>query len=169
MKKPVRKISVAAPVASSSSKAKPKQITVSETKLKPIVAQKSSAKEPVTVPVQASAPKKPRVSKVDRVTHDLTSLYTGDSPGLNKRKSVTVLDLSVAGTKPDYILKDRSELIAETIKREYNNRPFPRGNLDAGVLKHLLWKGHIEPVSGNGGEDTVLRFTKEGLAHRRSV
>jgi len=117
-------------------------------------------------PVQVPAPTTKR-PKTERIVHEVASLYTGPSPGINKRKSRTVLDLSAFNTNPGYILKDRSELVAETIKREYGNKPFTRGNFDAGVLKFLLWKGHVEAVSGNGDENTVLRFTKDGLAHRR--
>jgi len=155
MKKPVRKINVAAPVKAATGKATPKTISVAKPKN-------------IAKPVQASAPKV-RAPKVPRVEHSVVSLYTGASVGLNKRKSGTVLDLKLAGSKPDYILSERSELIGETIKREYGNKPFPRGNLDAGVLKHLLIKGFVEAVSGNGGEDTVLRFTKSGMAHHRKA
>lgn len=160
MKKPIRKISIP-------SKSSKKAVPVTKVKAK-------AKAEPIVVPVAKAATvqapaRKPREPKVSRITHGVTSLYTGDSPGLNKRKSVTVLDLQLFNTKPDYVLKDRSELIAETVKREYGAKPFTRGNIDAGVLKHLIQKGHVQAVSGNGGEDTVLRFTPAGMAHRRSV
>lgn len=163
MAKALRKISVTAPV---------KPVAVKKPVAKAAVVVVSTGKDTFKVvvpPVQAPAPKAPRAPKAERVVHSVTSLYTGDSPGLNKRKSVTALDLTVFNTKPDYVLSERSELVAETIKKAYGNKPFPRANLDAGILKHLLMKGFVEPVSGSGGEDTTLRFTKAGLAYHRAT
>ena len=149
--------------------------------VKPVVATKGSVTKPRAVqvpaptvkakpaPVVVAKPKVERAPKTTRVEHSVTTLYAGASPGLNKRKSATKLDLSIAGTNPDYIRSERSELVAETIKKEYGNKPFPRANLDAGIAKHLLIKGHIEAVSGDGGESTVLRFTRQGMSYHRKT
>lgn len=137
--------------------------------VKPRAIKAEAKPAPVQVPAPSVILKPARERKNNRVEHGFASLYTGDSPGLNKRKSTTVLDLSLFNTKPDYVLSERSELVAETIKKEYGPKPFPRANLDAGVLKHLLLKGFVERVSGDGGENTILRFTKAGMAYHRKA
>lgn len=107
--------------------------------------------------------REPRV-KVERTVHDIVSPYTGPSTGLNARKSRTALDLSMFGTKPDYVLTERTEKVGRALRAKYAGRPFERANIDAGILKYLGIKGYVEHVGGDG-EAAQFRFTADGLKH----
>jgi hypothetical protein len=84
------------------------------------------------------------------VGHEVTAAYQGPSTGLNKRKSLAAIPHDEFGTKPDYVLTERTNLVAKAIKDKYGKAVFPRMNLDAGILKFLVWKGAVRPVTGEG-------------------
>lgn len=114
----------------------------------------------------ATVAAKPRRVAVPRVEHALAVQYSGPSLGVNKRKSVTAIDIRVFGTKPDYVLTDRTKAVASAIKRTVGKAAFPRGNIDAGVLKYLGMKGYVEHVEGDPAtEQATFKFTPEGLKH----
>lgn len=143
---------------------KPKAVTAKEAPVKVASAPKAKV-EAKPAPVAVAEPvKKARVIP-PRPTHTLISLYDGPSAGLNKRKSVTALDHKLFGTKPDYVLTARTEAVAKTLREKYGTAPFARMNADAGVMKYLLMKGALKPVSGDGkSEADTYQFVAKKAA-----
>lgn len=117
-------------------------------KVAPKAAAPVEAKAPPKVVVKAKAEPKERVSTFAK--HEVTAAYQGPSTGLNKRKSLAVIPHNEFGTKPDYVLTTRSEQVAKALKDKYAKTPFQRMNLDAGILKFLVWRGKVKPISGDG-------------------
>jgi len=131
-----------------------------------VVAAKAPPKK--AAPVQVAAPSSPaRRSRSDRVTYgDLPVTYTGMSPYVNKRPSKTVIPVAEFGSKPSMTLHQRTELALKDWKARFGNRPFQRGNLDAGVLKLLGWRGFIRHVDGDPASDKCqFVFTRDGLEY----
>lgn len=91
--------------------------------------------------------------------HDVISTYAGPSKGLNKRKSLAQIPHGEFGSKPDYVLTERTNVVAKSLKTKYGTETFPRANLDAGILKFLVWKGAVRPITGEGrSADDTYRF-----------
>jgi hypothetical protein len=147
----------------SASRAAPAPVAPKVTK--PLRLNISAAKPKARVALVEAEPPKNGRAAAPRIVHNVDSLYDGGSKGLNARKSGTKLDLSLFNTKPDMVLTSRTELVLQSIKNQYQRATFARGNIDAGVLKYGIMKGHLKPVSGDGGETTMLQFTPTGMAY----
>ena len=122
--------------------------------------------EGTTTPaVVAATTEKPK--KAPRFTHGISTKYAGPSKGTNQRKSRTVIPVSEFGSKKDMVLTERTQAILTPMRAKYGNKPFQRGDLDAGVLKFAIWKGHVNVISGDGtSEGDTYSFTKDGLANK---
>lgn len=151
-----RRVNVTAGAATTAASA------VKVTARKPTIKVTAAKAKPTVVVAAKPAPK---AKAAPRIVHSVDTLYQGDSKGLNARKSSTKLDVASFNTKPDMVLTERTELVLQSLKNTYARATFARGNIDAGVLKYAIWKGHLQPVSGDGGEDTMLRFTSAGMSY----
>ena len=108
---------------------------------------------------------KAKKAKVERMTHGTGTSYAGPSNGVNSNRSRSVVDHSKFGTDPEYSMTPRTQERLAPMKKKYAAKPWARGDLDVGILKFGLKKGHIEPVTGDGtSEADTYRFTKAGLS-----
>ncbi len=161
----IRKITIPVPKPGTKTAAKPAKVDPHAASNK-LIANAIKNSPALAKMARVEVPAKPKREAVARVAHEVVSPYTGPSLGLNKRKSITALDLATFGTKPDYVLTERTEAVGRALRAKYGSTPFERANADAGILKYLGMKGYIEHVAGEAhSEKATFRFTKEGLKH----
>ena len=107
----------------------------------------------------ARRPRAPRPrSTAPAAIRTLTTVdYAGESVPVNARQSRVALDFSQFGTKPDQNITPRTQAVYDALRAQYGGQPFPRGNIDSGVLKFLGAKGWIRHVAG-GPTDPAAQF-----------
>jgi len=140
-----------------------KQQSSSETAPKASKPAKGKDQHPATKDISFAVEDK----KPTRFTHDAKSEWTGPSAGFNERRSKTRVPVEEYNTRPDYVLSERTQAILSPLRKKYGSTPFQRGNLDAGVIKYAIRKGHLQPVGGDPTNETLmLKFTANGLANK---
>ena len=83
---------------------------------------------------------------------------------VNSRKSKTRIPVEDFGTKPEYVLRERSLDLLKPLHDMYGTTPFATGDLDAGVLKFAGWKGWLAHVGGSPDLETCeFAFTSQAF------
>ena len=105
-------------------------------------------------PQKASAPlkaaPKPRPQRPSIPLHDIQTGYHGASGVTNTRATKTEINFSTFGTRVDLAMTDRDITSLEGLRKTFEQRVFPRANIDAGIIRRLGERGFIEHVSGSG-------------------
>lgn len=114
------------------------------------------------IPVQKASPVEVHKSEAGKVSYDAASfLYSGSSPVVTSRKSHTPLRIEDFGTVPDLELTDRDKAALDPLRQQFGRKPFPRGNLDTGILNRAIRKGLIQLQSGSAtSTDALVGFVK---------
>jgi hypothetical protein len=83
---------------------------------------------------------------------------------LTTRPSRQMIDFSAFGSLKDAALTDRDQKAIDSLRKNFGERTFERGNLDTGILKRLGQRGVIEHVAGRGNDPkATFKLTPKGL------
>ena len=78
-----------------------------------------------------------------------TTAQDGKSPVTNSRKSTTRIQIEKFGTLTHASMTVRDDVALSGLRKAYGGKAFERGNMDAGILRRLGERGHIEYIDGN--------------------
>lgn len=134
---------------------------------KPVQAQKAAPTPPAKAQPKAAVAAVTTAPATNRTVHDVTTAYAGPSKGLTKGRSKTPIPVERFNENPGYVLTPRTTATLAPIKEKYGATPFARANIDAGVLKFAVIKGHLQHVDGDPASETArFRFTPAALETR---
>lgn len=112
----------------------------------------------------AAKPEATEAKKPMRVLHEIKTSYSGVSGALRKNKSRTAISHAAFGGLIGATLTERDNAFMRDIKAAFSDKPFQRGNLDAGNLRRAGERGLIVSVSGNGqSEHDTYKLSKLAL------
>lgn len=86
---------------------------------------------------------------------DSNTASDGKSAVTNSRKSNTRIQIEKFGTLTHAAMTVRDDVALSGLRKAYGDKPFARGNLDAGILRRLGERGQIEYVEGNPASATA--------------
>lgn len=124
----------------------------------PTVDVRARVRAQAATPALQARPPRVRTSTAPAAIQTLTTVdYAGESVPVNARQSRVALDFALWGTVPDQNITARTQAVYDALRQRYGSQPFPRGNIDSGVLKFLGAKGWIAHVAG-GATDPGAQF-----------